>query len=365
MRSIEDMKLELGAVIDRGLQLGGKHDRTAAEDMEFASIEATSTRLATEIRAVEREAAIRSMGPTGPQRFEMGAVPGTSLADTTLDAGWNRKTRTSVTVDSAVALKTGSVNGGVDGTEIAFGFTAPLLGGDSRYLYPHMSTQAVAGDATGVQSYRQASRTLGTPSNMIQAIDYASAKEETDTDAEVVSEPLKMIANVSSGTPNILLASDSFRSWVNFDLVSAYRNAVDFHIVDQITNASIPGGGGGNNAYEDILYSQETVRSAGYDPSLVVMSPSDALTVQLLTMSSGVTYAFGQSPPSVVVSPSVEDGGGFVCDPGALGVLFLGPAQFAAFEEDAGSTNTSTVRFESSGLFLVQRADAAASLSAS
>ena len=200
---------------------------------------------------------------------------------------------------------------------------------------------------------------------MVQTIAYTSAKEETDSEAEVVAEPLKMIANVQTGTPNILLQNTSFRSWVNNDLVAAYRAALDYHCVTEIGSASIPTGGGGGNVYEDVLFTQEVVRAAGYDPSLVVMSPSDALAVQLLTMSSGVTYAFGQAPPTIVVSPSVEDGGGFVCDPGALGVLFLGPAQFAVFEEDAGSTNTSTVRFESSGLFLVQRADAAASLSAS
>jgi len=45
--------------------------------------------------------------------------------------------------------------------------------------------------------------------------------------------------------------------------------------------------------------------------------------------------------------------------------LFLGGFTLATFEEDNGTTNLSTVRGESSGLFVVQRADAAASLSGS
>jgi hypothetical protein len=82
-------------------------------------------------------------------------------------------------------------------------------------------------------------------------------------------------------------------------------------------------------------------------------------------MTGGDTYAFNQTPPAFVVYPAVDDGFGLVCDPGALGILFLGPFTFATFEEANGRTNASTVRGESSGLYLVQRLDAAATLAAS
>jgi hypothetical protein len=62
------------------------------------------------------------------------------------------------------------------------------------------------------------------------------------------------------------------------------------------------------------------------------------------------------------VTPSVADGEGFVLDPGSAGVLYLSPASLAVFEEEAGSTNSSTVRFESNGVFVVQRSDAIAYL---
>ena len=42
-----------------------------------------------------------------------------------------------------------------------------------------------------------------------------------------------------------------------------------------------------------------------------------------------------------------------------------GPFTLQAFEENAGSSNSSTVRAESNGLFRVQRPDAAATLWAS
>ena len=62
----------------------------------------------------------------------------------------------------------------------------------------------------------------------------------------------------------------------------------------------------------------------------------------------------------MVVTPSVDDDEGFVCDPTALGTFYASPFTLAAFEEDAGQTNSSTVRAEANGLFIVQRPDAAA-----
>jgi hypothetical protein len=49
----------------------------------------------------------------------------------------------------------------------------------------------------------------------------------------------------------------------------------------------------------------------------------------------------------------------------AIGILFLSPFSLQSFEEEAGQTNTSTVRAESSGLFLVHRVDAICRLSGS
>lgn len=144
--------------------------------------------------------------------------------------------------------------------------------------------------------------------------------------------------------------------------MGAYRAALDYHIVGEIASATTTPSSGGQNAFEDVLYAQEAVRAAGYSPDLVVLSPSDALDIQLLQMSAGATYAFAQQMPNMVISTSVGDGDGFVCDTAAAGTLFLGPFTLAMFEEEAGQTNTSTVRAESSGIFVVQRPDAIANL---
>jgi hypothetical protein len=67
----------------------------------------------------------------------------------------------------------------------------------------------------------------------------------------------------------------------------------------------------------------------------------------------------------LVTSAVIPDGQGFVADSGAAGTLFASPATLAAFEENAGKTNSSTIRFESHAAFTVQRADAIVAIAGS
>ena len=45
----------------------------------------------------------------------------------------------------------------------------------------------------------------------------------------------------------------------------------------------------------------------------------------------------------------------YVMDTSAAGVLFITDARLETFEESSGQTNTSTVRLEANGVFVVQR----------
>jgi voltage-gated potassium channel Kch len=138
-----------------------------------------------------------------------------------------------------VQFKSGSADGGVAGDEIVDRFVAPPLGLDQRYVYVHLRSQGVSPDEVGVTSYRSKSRSLASTSHMIRAIATSPPKAETDTTSEVVNAPLKQIATVSTGTPNVLLANQSFRSWVNTDLAASYRRALDAHIIGEIQGAGI------------------------------------------------------------------------------------------------------------------------------
>ena len=101
------------------------------------------------------------------------------------------------------------------------------------------------------------------------------------------------------------------------------------------------------------------MQAAGYNSNLIVLSPMDAISLRLYTLT-GATYVFAQSLPPIVTSPALDDGQGFVCDTSAIGTLFISPLQFATFEENDGASNTSSVRCECHAVFVVQRPDAAA-----
>ena len=129
-------------------------------------------------------------------------------------------------------------------------------------------------------------------------------------------------------------------------------------IVDAIAAASPPGPTGSPaNDFEAILYARETVRAAGYQPDIAVVSPSDALAIQLLQMTGGDQYAFSQALPALVVTPSVADGEGFVADASSAGTLYSSPARFETFVQDP-TKNTYVARYESNSAFQVHRTDA-------
>jgi hypothetical protein len=365
------MRSDFDTLVERAdaLAAKGTNDWTPADFDESVAIfrKANATLAANKaaLDKADRAAAVKALKQLGSPPDYAAADFGAALAQ----AGW-RRGGPGVAVPYSAALgietKAGSIDGGTNLEDVVgHTFAAPDLGVDGRYIFPSLRTEGVAADATGVVSYRQKSRTLASGSDMVRSITAVSDKPETSTVAEVVTAELKQIATISSGTPNVLLANEGFRSWVNGDLRTAYRAALDYHVVERIVAANIAVGGGGANDFEAILYAQEAVRAAGYDPNTVVMSPADALAVQLLQLTGGDSYAFAQTPPRIVITPAVGDGEGFVFDRGALGILFLSPVSVQAFEENAGATNSSTVRAESNGLFLVQREDAAAYLSAS
>ena len=293
---------------------------------------------------------------------------GGDLHTAILASGYEQKTHPVAAVPVSAALgmraKAGSYSGdfatdpGVADLE-----PSPELGRDERFLYPRLRVVPIEPDITSIQSYRQSTRTLANAALMVRDIDDVTEKPSTNTVSELLSVPVSQIATISKGVPNVLLANTGFRGWVGADLSLAYRNAVDTHVVGEITTSvTTVYSGSPANVYEETLFAAAAVRGEGYTPSLIVVSPADALAIELLQLAGGVSYAFSQSAPTMIVTPSVADGAGFVLDPQAAGTLYLSPAAFQTFEENSGQTNSSTARFESHGAFVVQRPAAIALL---
>jgi hypothetical protein len=174
---------------------------------------------------------------------------------------------------------------------------------------------------------------------------------------------VQQIANISPGVPNVLLESDSFRGWVESDLRIAWNQAVDDMVIDAILATTPSANSGGVNPVEEVMYAISDVAGNGYVANVLVLSPSDTLAYLLAMTEGGDAYI--KSPVvnlRLITSKNLDDASGFVADANALGQLFLSPARLAVFEENAGASNSSTVRFESHGQYVVQRDDAVIAL---
>jgi hypothetical protein len=101
---------------------------------------------------------------------------------------------------------------------------------------------------------------------MIRAIDATSTKPETDTTTEVVTEALRQVANVSTGTPNVLLESQSFRDFVETDVRLAFGDAMDAHVVAQLAAVDAPDAGSSMNLLEGPRGRSRSSRRPGTRP---------------------------------------------------------------------------------------------------
>jgi hypothetical protein len=224
-----------------------------------------------------------------------------------------------------------------------------------------------------VQTFRQKDRTLADPDQMIRSITETSEKPETDTNAEVVAEALKQVANVTRVVPNVLLESEEFRNFVETDLRLAFGDAMDALVVAQMAAVNPPDADPGANLLEAAGRAITLVQAAGFNPTVIAASPQELETLDLLTSSGPeAMYAFATAATApkaanlrglrnVVVKDLFAP---LVIDAAAAGVLYRSPIRFAAFKENAGQTNTSTVRLEAHALFVVQRPDAIAEIPA-
>ena len=230
MKTTDNLRADLRHTLD----LAHAASDPATQDSLIAAAEA----LQAQLRTAERDDTIRNIGVTGTVVND-----GETFASAILAEGWSLKGENRVMVDQehALRLKTGSIDEGSSIEDaVPTRYVAAGLGLDLRHIFPHVATIPVDPDVTSAQTFRQASRSLAAAADMLRSIDETSTKPETSTVAEPVSVPLKQVATISSSTPNVLLAGASFKSWVNQDLLAAWRRALDTHIIDELTAAEPP-----------------------------------------------------------------------------------------------------------------------------
>jgi hypothetical protein len=89
---------------------------------------------------------------------------------------------------------------------------AGAFGADQRYAWPAFQRIGVDAGVTSVDVLTQTARTLPTPANTVRAIDAVTAKPEVGSTITVVTVPLKQVAAVESGVPNVYLQQSQIES---------------------------------------------------------------------------------------------------------------------------------------------------------
>jgi hypothetical protein len=234
-------------------------------DQDFAKVQGLLAEVKELRKGEDRKAMTKSLEALGnagetadPHRERVGTDAG-GLWGAVIDQGFDVKHNPAVIVSAAQALgvKAATFDGTIGEDTIGQIVQSPALGADGRFLYPRFPTVAVEGDVANVTSFRQKSRTLADPDDMVRAIDAVTDKPVTDTTAEVVPLPLKQIANVSDGIPLILFSSDTFRQWIQNDIELAWRFSIDKRVVDKIlaeTTSVLDGSP--DNVFEEVLYAR-------------------------------------------------------------------------------------------------------------
>jgi hypothetical protein len=173
----------------------------------------------------------------------------------------------------------------------------------------------------------------------------------------VETTELHQIAVVVSEVPNVLLQGAMFSSWIESDLRFAYATALDDHVVSEIMSAGPTAASAGADILESILLASDEVASAGNAPSILAGSPEFLISLRLARQPGTDDYVFSGNQLDLGLTRVSVSGldTPLVLDAAALGTLHLSSVRLATFEENNGTTNSSTVRCESNGTFIVQR----------
>jgi uncharacterized protein len=247
------------------------------------------------------------------------------------------------------------------------------FGFDMRYAWPAFTRVPVDSAVTSVSVLTQTARTLPTAANVVRAIDAVTNKPESASTVTMVVTAMKQLAAVVSGVPNVMLEQPGIESVLGIDLRLSINEGLDKLILDAVALSGFQAPGT-DPLIVSIRKAMTTLFAVGYNPDTLILTPAaaEALDVLVTGIASGVNdYVFspGQFAPGTIfgmarrMSKTIPATA--VVDSSAFGKLYGGPFALATFEENAGKTNSSLVRFEGSAVFGTERQNAAVRIAAS
>jgi hypothetical protein len=209
-----------------------------------------------------------------------------------------------------------------------------------------------------------------TGANVVRAIDAVTNKPEAASTLTLSAVPMKQVAAVQSGIPNVMLEQDQIESVIGQDLRLSINEGLDKLVLDAIAASGFQAPGT-DRFLVSVRKAMTTLFAAGYNPDLLILTPaaSEALdTDQSLGSEKFWTFGAGNFAPRQVFGLSIRISktipAAAVVDSQALGRLYASPISLASFEENAGKTNTTLVRMEGHAAFGVERQAAAVRIAA-
>jgi len=290
-------------------------------------------------------------------------------------AGWSPGERTEIAwqdFERASESRALTWTGSVDTVDPLRREAGPF-GFDQRYAWPAFPRVPVDDGATSVNVLTQTARTLPSAATVVRAIDAVTNKPEAASTVTVVATSMKQLAAVQSGVPNVMLQQSGIESIIGSDLRLSFNEGLDKLILDAIALSGFQAPGT-DPLLVSVRKAMTTIYAAGYSPDTLILTPANAEALDLAV--SGITggtqdfvFTPAQFAPGTIfgmqrrISKTVPAAA--VVDAQAFGKLYAGPVALASFEENAGKTNSSLVRFEGNAVFGVERQNAAVRIAAS
>ena len=120
-----------------------------------------------------------------------------------------------------------------------------------------------------------------------------ATKAEVDVTLELAQEKVRQVAAVISNVPNAILEAEvTLRAFLQVQLRVKLDQAIDAHVVSQIDSASFYGGAVGADLITQIRNGIAAMNSLGTNPTIVALSPTDSVELDLFTTGADDAYAF-------------------------------------------------------------------------
>jgi hypothetical protein len=354
------------------VELRTKPTKEITMDEATTSSESGAVEAAIEDEKPEAEQRSTSTGTLRVTERDQGGTEVRTLFDRFKAAGWAPKVGTATIpwgqYETAAENRALAWSGSVDNVSQLLR-VAPGLGYDQRFSWPAFQRVPVDAGVTSVSVLNETARTLIAGGTAVRAIDATSTKPAIGGTVTMTAASMKQIAAISSGLPNVYLENGDIENIVSQDLRLAYADGLDFH-----TNAQIVAASGTQTLSTDPLLnvirrSITLLWGLGWNPDTLILSPANVESLDLLTSGGtagwpgAYVYGAGNFGTSNVfglqrrISKNVA--GPIVVDSAAYGRLYAGPVSLQRFEENAGASNSSLLRFEGNALFNVERSTAA------